>query len=272
MAAATYTRLVVLALGGSALLELVLLATTAGGSELQWLCVLWPCLWAVGVLLWVVHVRRGAAVAARPNLQAVQLIGEGQPAEAARVLDDLLQTSRAWPWLYSIHLFNRGVAATRMGRFADARAMLGAVHAARWLEAPKYLPLLGGLLCERALLEALAGELPAAETWQRHAHQRLLSPAVSALTLDVVIATRRGKLDDAEALLQSKWAAAEATLPARDMKRLRVLRAFVSSLRAPDNRAAIDGWLAGVKPLPKEYLAYLATQWPEFAAFERVEL
>jgi hypothetical protein len=95
---------------------------------------------------------------------------------------------------------------------------------------------------------------------------------VAALPLDVMIAARRGRLDDAEALCQAHWRAAEATLAARDVKLLRVLRAFVASRREPCDRAVVDGWLAGAKPVPPGMFAYLGVSWPEFAAFEQAEL
>jgi hypothetical protein len=55
------------------------------------------------------------------------------------------------------------------------------------------------------------------------------------------------------------------------MKRLRVLRAFTASLRAPDDPSAgsaVTAWLAGVKPARAALFSYLGVQWPEFAAFE----
>lgn len=225
--------------------------------------------WLLAASAWVFSLRRSAKGDNAANLQAVTLIREGEPRKAAVILDALLARSFANPARYSLYLLNRGVAALEMGNLADARAMLcGVQQRVVWLEKafPPFVPV---LLEALGRTEALAGDLDAAEKWQGETRARLVSGSVTALQLDVIIAARRGRLDDAEALLQLNWNAAEGRMTAPAMKLVRVLRAFVANRRTPDDDGAVEVWLAGVRPVRGGMFTYLGTQWPDFAAFER---
>ncbi len=201
---------------------------------------------------------------------AIRSLNDGDPAAAVRTLDALLARCRPYPAAYSVYLMNRGIAALRLGHLDEARAIFESIRHAGWFELRKLRRLLPNLLVDLGYVEALAGNLDAAEECQRRAHAMLVSPAITALILDVTIAARRGRLDDAEALMQSKWLAFESSASAIAMKKLRVLRAFVASVRG--DRAAVASWLEGVKPLQKGRFSYVGLQWPEFAAFEAAEL
>lgn len=207
------------------------------------------------------------------NNAAVRLIGEGKPDEAVAILDEILAKSRVFPVAYSLYLWNRGIALVRLGRFVEARAAIASVQRTNWLERPGFNQFVPAVMVSLGNLEALEGNLDAAEQWRRSAHAKLASSSsVAALPLDVLLAARRGELDRAEALCESQWTAAEAALTARDMKLLRVLRAYVASRRAPGDRREMDQWLAGAKPIPAGMFDYLGTAWPEFDAFARDEL
>jgi hypothetical protein len=230
--------------------------------------------WGVGATLGLrLWARRAGVEWNKSNAQAVRLIGEGRPDEAAVILDGVLRRSRLFPVAYSLYLWNRAVADTRRGRFSDARALCTSVLAARWFERRLFRHYVPAVKISLGLVEALAGDLDAAERWRREAHALLTSESSNAaLPLDVLVATRRGQLDEAEALLRARWTAAEASLPARDMKLLRVLRAFIASRRTAVDRSEVDQWLAGARPVPKGMFDYVGTAWPEFAAFARAEL
>ena len=266
----TYTVLLVVPLLVGIALQ-VEAAVSAGA--LMWLAAIFY-LWGIGGMAgWKIYARRVGVAWATANTQATRLIGEGEPEKAIVILDELVAKSRAFPVAYSLYLWNRAVAATRSGRFDDARTMLLGVHATKWFERPIFKNFVPGVMISLGTVEALAGNLDEAESWQRRAHGRLTSASgIAALPLDVVIAARRGKLDEAEALCQSHWAAAEAALLARDVKLLRVLRAFVASRRAPEHHASVDAWLAGAKPMRAGAFAYVGAAWPEFAEFERAAL
>lgn len=207
------------------------------------------------------------------NNAAVRLIGEGKPGEALAMLDAILAQSRAFPVAYSLYLWNRGIALVRLGRFAEARAAIAPVHANRWLDRPRFNHFVPAVMVSMGNLETLDGNLDAAEQWRRTAHAKLASSSsVAALPLDVMLAARRGEFDRAETLCEAQWTSAEAALTARDVKLLRVLRAYVASRRAGSERGRVEQWLAGARPIPPGMFDYLGTAWPEFEAFASAEL
>jgi hypothetical protein len=232
------------------------------------------CVWGLGGLVgWLLYARHVGRAWSQENVEAVRWIGEGEPGKAAAILDRLLAKSRAFPVAYSLFLLNRGIAATRMGELTEARAMLGAVQGTNWLERRKFRHLVPTVMISLGKVEALAGKLDDAESWQRRARARLTSASAPiSLTLDVLIAARRGRWSEAEALCEATWKAAEASLSAREMKLLRVLRGFIASVRAPGDATTLGMWLAGAKPVPFGMFAYVGAAWPEFAAFEQAEL
>ena len=224
----------------------------------------------LGLHLWA---RVAGASWNKANTMAVRLMGEGQPEKAIAVLDEMLPRTRLFPVAYSLYLWNRGIATGQTGRFDEARAILTGVHAAHWFDRRLFKHFVPAVMVSLGKVEALAGHLDAAERWSREANAKLASASsATALPLAVLLAARRGKLDEAEALCASQWTAAEATLPARDVKLLRVLRAFVASRRAGVDRAEVDQWLAGAKPVPAGMFDYVGAAWPEFQAFARAEL
>lgn len=230
--------------------------------------------WSIGAL---VVLRTWGRIAGKKwsarNNAAVRLIGEGKPDEAVAILDEILAKSRIYPVAYSLYLWNRGIALVRMGRFAEARAAIASVQRTNWLDRPGFNQFVPAVMVSLGNLEALEGNLEAAEQWRRSAHAKLASSSsVAALPLDVLLAARRGELDRAEALCESQWTAAEAALTARDMKLLRLLRAYVASRRSPSDRRETDQWLAGAKPIPAGMFDYLGTAWPELASFVQSEL
>lgn len=230
--------------------------------------------WSIGA---VVVLRTWGRIAGKTwsarNNAAVRLIGEGKPDEAIAILDEILARSRVFPVAYSLYLWNRGIALVRMGRFVEARAAIASVQRTNWLDRPGFNHFVPAVMVSMGNIEALEGHFDAAEQWRRSAHAKLASSSsVAALPLDVLLAARRGEVDRAEALCESQWTAAEAALTARDMKLLRVLRAYVASRRAGSDRRQVEQWLAGAKPVPPGMFDYLGTAWPEFEAFARDEL
>jgi hypothetical protein len=229
------------------------------------------------VLFGIVALRAWGQIAGKRwstrNNVAVRLIGEGKPEEAVAILDEILARSRIFPVAYSLYLWNRGIALMRLGRFVEARAAIASVQSTNWLDRPRFNHFVPAVMVSMGNLETLEGNLDAAEQWRRSAHAKLTSASsVAALPLDVMLAARRGEYDHAEALCESQWTAAEAALTARDVKLLRVLRAYVASRRAASDRRTVEQWLAGAKPIPSGMFDYLGTAWPEFDAFARDEL
>jgi hypothetical protein len=266
----SYCTLLILPLVVAAVVQFV---TMSVSRDLVYFCVPLYLTWMVGFVAWSVVARRRSKAWNKTNGEAVRLIGEGEPLKAAALLDDVLARSRPFAVVHSLYLWNRALAGTRLGHFAEARVMLRSILATDWFSCTAYAPFVPSVMISLGTVEALAGRLEEAESWQRKAKAKLLaSSAPIDLALGLLVAARRGTLDDAEALCQANWGAAEATLSAREMKLLRVLRAFVAHLRAPEQHALVDTWLAGVKPVPNRMFAYLGAEWPEFAVFEQAEL
>jgi hypothetical protein len=247
-------------------------------DEVENLRPMWPAAlaaaWGLGgplaLRLWA---QAAGGSLAKANALAVRLLGEGEPAKAAAILESILDKSYLFPVAYTLYLWNRGVAATRLGRFADARTMIRAVHGVGWFERRRFRHFVAPVMLSAGMVEALAGDVDAAAGWARGAHAKLLSSSgAAALPLDVMLAARRQQMDEAEALCAAHWASAEAVLTARDMKLLRVLRAFVASRRNVADRTELDQWLAGIRPVAPGMFSYLGTQWQEMAAFLRAEL
>jgi hypothetical protein len=233
-------------------------------------CFVWSMVALVGLRAW--GQVAGKKWSARNNV-AVRLIGEGKPDEAIAILDEILAKCRIFPVAHSLYLWNRGIALMRLGRFIEARAAIASVQATNWLDRPRFNHFVPAVMVSMGNLEALEGNLDAAEQWRRSAHAKLTSSSsVAALPLDVLLAARRGEFDRAEALCEAQWTAAEAALTARDMKLLRVLRAYVANRRASADRREVDQWLAGAKPIPAGMFDYLGTAWPEFEVFASEDL
>jgi len=123
-----------------------------------------------------------------------------------------------------------------------------------------------------ALIHALLGELDDATRWLATAEQRNKPPQMPngppmVILTRAVIALRRGEIDSALQELDQGWTLCESRFPISTMRTLRAIRAFGRIASGPRNAGTAYEDIAAIRPrFPGEH-QFLATAWPDMAAF-----
>lgn len=236
----------------------------AGGSlafQKTWLFVA-AAVWGLGVLLVTrLHAR---SLNARLKALAGTLARDGDPHLAARGLEAIVGDARGYPGFHCVALLFLGIARARGGDADGALDLLYAVQRSGWLA--QRLLWMAWLLPWLSQLHAARGEVDLAQQWLDVARAKLPPEKHDVLVSPTcLIALRRGKNDEAVALVDAYVAAADASDPVR--QHFALLRAFAlhqvgRPLPDADVRELVKARLASPgRALPLE------KWWAEFATY-----
>ncbi|MDF1565782.1 MAG: hypothetical protein P1V51_22295 [Deltaproteobacteria bacterium] len=226
---------------------------------------------SVGAVLW--KFARARKLVLR-NQEAVVLLNQGRPTEAAAIFDALIRESRGLRNLRARFLMNRAVAHLHLDEPEAAVELALPLLQAGWFQGqlaayhgPGVATALTPLILLDRLEEAeviLRRELPRVPETQRGA---LLPPRM-------LLALRRGRRDELLALAIAERSAAEAILPVRALRLVDLLHALALQENDPERADAMLGALELDAPGLRPYLArvpelsHLATG-PTILPFER---
>lgn len=211
--------------------------------------------------------RASHAAAVQQNQTAVNLLNGGRIDEAAAIFDQLTRSERNTP-AHAVYVFNRAVAYMLQGRPRRAYSLFNAVlrsHAFHFGFSNSYLPL---LYVEVATCLALMGELVAARGHRDAAMSSLQEQERGRLVfLDALLLSRMGNYSAAAELAGSRYREAEALLRVPTCKGLRLVHAFALAQDGRTHTSEFRNLLDAVRPARPGEFAWIAANWPEFAAF-----
>ena len=125
-----------------------------------------------------------------------------------------------------------------------------------------------------AFAQALAGQLEASERWATEARSRLgknrddrIDYAARLCLAEAVVMLRRGRPEDASALLEKNWTVMREVLNGNTMRVAEVLSAFAESARGVRQSNTMAERLVRVEPVRPGDFTFLGVQWPEMQAF-----
>lgn len=208
-------------------------------------------IWISPLLMWVsvaglvgysIWRRRRMYQFLRENDDGVALLGAGDLEAASATFDRLCKASRRMPALHSLFVFNRAVAHLESGELDRARALLLAVVHAGWIGQRGALGVYySNLLGRLAIVEALLGELDAAQGWRTRAHGATSAAKQGVLLLvDVVVEARLGKFERVAELVEEGWRRAENLMNAKHLRVVRLMQAFALEQSASSDYRAIS--------------------------------
>jgi hypothetical protein len=173
-----------------------------------------------------------------------------------------------WPRIIGrINDYNRAMAALKQGKLTAAIELLVSVE-----ERGGVIKLDGAIASNLAYLHALAGNVELATDWQSEAVYRFKrytkTPPFPGLLSEVAVDLRRGEAARVRKMLDDQWVHLERELTGERMRPVRLFRAFaIAQTSDVRDAAAVGPHLAALGPVSAGEFTYLATQWPELAAF-----
>jgi hypothetical protein len=233
-----------------------------------------PLVWGVIVLVVALSLRAWRQRRLRwfnvVNGDGRRALAESDTGRALAIYEDLARRVRRPAHLGAIAAYNLAYTLERRGELAAALDRFAAVDAGLPRTAAGLRP---ALACHLALVNALYGDLVAAERWRRELDVRLSGVDASSLvglvaTVDAVVALRRGRADDVARDLEQRWRQIENASTGETLRPLRAVRALAIAQASGARDAGLaEGVLAPLRPVEPGELAPLRARWPEMAAF-----
>jgi hypothetical protein len=219
---------------------------------------------AYGLIIVLVTRLHARALNGRLKALARTLARDGDPFVAARSLEAIVADARAYPGFHCVALLFLAIARARGGDADGALDLLYVVQRSGWLA--HRVVWMAWLLPWLSQLHAARGEMDLAEKWLEVARAKLPQDKREVLVSpESLVALRRGKWDDAIALIDAYAKNGEASDPVRE--HFALLRAFACEKAG---RAVAE---EKVKQLVKARLASpgralpLEKWWADFAEY-----
>ena len=224
---------------------------------------------AIGLLLvYFIWVRKRRELDSQVNQEAVQLLTNGQFAQAALRFDEICTRPNNGSTL-AIFLMNRATASLCMGKFEFALQIYHEVLRAERGVARSIFRRQGDVLRAR-VAEALAcfGKLDEAEALLNISTTHD-TPARCGIQLlgRTVIKLRRGEHQSALEHLMKSWPQAEEVYRAAELKALITIRGFALSQVADEGRVQQDAVVATLSCDDVLRSCWMGTHWPEMRKF-----
>ncbi len=200
-----------------------------------------------------------------------RLVAQGRLDEARRVLVDASKHARLVPHLHALLLFCRGIVELLQGSLGPARTLFARAVGSGWLEPTG--PLSGSyaeVCLWMSLCEVISGDISQACVWRSRVATPIPPPpplAAHHLLLDVLIACRQGRYDDALQRHELGIANARRHLNQRELATLDVVAGFaLERARGGSYRQHADQ-IVDWRELDGIDLSHLVVRWPELAQF-----
>ena len=117
-----------------------------------------------------------------------------------------------------------------------------------------------------AIAQALHGETAAARSWLA-ADKRGAADDELAIFVEAMVRCRTGECAAAATLLDERWIELEAGLTGRQLRAVRIVRAFAHAAAGPRATGTSAAILLGIRRSYPGEFAFLGAKWPEMAAF-----
>jgi hypothetical protein len=158
------------------------------------------------------------------------------------------------------------------GNLEDAAATLAKVERSRFVLFSSATRTMAAV--HLAFVQALSGQLDAAERWCAEARARItknkddrLDYAARLCLAEAVVALRRGRSAEASALMTENWNTMREVLNGNTMRAAEVLRAFAEAAGGVRASNTVAERLVRVEPVVPGEFAFLGVGWPEMRAF-----
>jgi tetratricopeptide (TPR) repeat protein len=203
----------------------------------------------------------------RRDRAAQRLFAEERYAEAAELWDEACRDTMALPTNHTLAVYNVGICRLLLGQPEQALALVEAALAAGWHETWSLRRRRFVLHAGHAIALAVVGRTDEAARAQERAHASCPPGQLGMLVgTDAFIAARDGRYAE---LLEGvpRWTKLASTSGKSPQRRtLAVATAFALEATGADDHA-VEAALAEAASLDRGSVDYLATRWPELAAF-----
>ncbi len=223
----------------------------------------------VGVVVLYARMIVAARTLAALNQDAVAMVNQGRLREGLVAFESCAEKARVARLPGYAHLFQANAASAfiELGRPEQAQAICRTLEQAPELRrslAATWGHFVGAAATAKLLVAD--ADIDATEAYlDRHAPELSQPQRALLLTPRVIILLRRGRHADVDQLLSERWLEAEGVLPARRLRRLRLLWAFAlhEAGRPDDARERLNA--AG--PTAAEETVPLTRAWPSLATY-----